>query len=103
MEFDSTGDLFCYPGGFSHSVESGAGKRRVFAIGNYVNQRLLRPLHNWLMEALGDLKTDGTFNQSAPLYRLVGAKKIYSIDLKAATDRWPLFDTVRSSKVSLRT
>lgn len=32
MEFDSTGDLFCYPGGFSHSVESGAGKRRVFAI-----------------------------------------------------------------------
>lgn len=44
MEFDSTGDLFCNPGGFSHSVESGAGKRRVFAIGNYVNQRLLRPL-----------------------------------------------------------
>ncbi|PNX55404.1 hypothetical protein L195_g049033, partial [Trifolium pratense] len=44
MEFDSTGDLFCYPGGFSHSVESGAGKRRGFAIGNYVNQRLLRPL-----------------------------------------------------------
>lgn len=81
MEFDSTGDLFCYPGRLSHSVESGAGKRRVFAIGNYVNQRLLRPLHNWLMEALGDLKTDGTFNQSAPLDRLVGAKKIYSIDL----------------------
>ncbi|KAK5769903.1 hypothetical protein PVK06_049943 [Gossypium arboreum] len=74
----------------SHSVESGAGRRRVFAVGNYVNQRLLRPLHNWLMEALGDLKTDGTFNQSAPLDRLVGAKKIYSIDLKAATDRWPL-------------
>ncbi|KAK8512085.1 hypothetical protein V6N12_018566 [Hibiscus sabdariffa] len=42
------------------------------------------------MEALGDLKTYGTFNQSAPLDRLVGAKKIYSIDLKAATDRWPL-------------
>ncbi|GER48861.1 RNA-dependent RNA polymerase [Striga asiatica] len=63
----------------SHSVESGAGKRRVFAIGNYVNQRLLRPLHNWFMKALGDLKTDGTFNQSAPIDRLVGAKKIYSI------------------------
>ncbi|KAK5825190.1 hypothetical protein PVK06_019997 [Gossypium arboreum] len=42
------------------------------------------------MEALGDLKIDGTFNQSAPLDRQVGAKKIYSIDLKAATDRWPL-------------
>ncbi|KAK8535204.1 hypothetical protein V6N12_056733 [Hibiscus sabdariffa] len=90
MEFDSTGDLFGYPGRLSHSVESGAGRRRVFAVGNYVNQRLLQPLHNWLMEALGDLKTDGTFNQSAPLDRLVGAKKIYSIDLKAATDRWPL-------------
>ncbi|KAL5071180.1 hypothetical protein RYX36_022067 [Vicia faba] len=44
MEFDSTGDLFYYPGGLSHSVESGAGKMRVFSIGNYVNQRLLRPL-----------------------------------------------------------
>ncbi|KAG4195191.1 hypothetical protein ERO13_A06G098104v2, partial [Gossypium hirsutum] len=52
----------------SHLVESGAGRRR----------------------ALGDLKIDGTFNQSAPLDRQVGAKKIYSIDLKAATDRWPL-------------
>ncbi|KAJ1419392.1 RNA-dependent RNA polymerase, mitoviral [Sesbania bispinosa] len=66
---------------FSHSIESCAGKRRVFAIGNHVNQRVLRPLNNWLMEALGDLKTGGTFNQSAPLDRLVGEKKIYSIDL----------------------
>ncbi|KAL4377292.1 hypothetical protein GQ457_02G042920 [Hibiscus cannabinus] len=42
------------------------------------------------MEALRNLKTDGTFNQSAPLDRLVGVKKIYYIDLKATTDRWPL-------------
>jgi len=56
MEFDSTGDLFGYPGRLSHSVEAGAGKRRVFAIGNYVNQRLLRPLHNWFMEARGKKK-----------------------------------------------
>jgi len=42
--FDNTGDLFYYPGGFLHSVESGAGKRRVFAIWNWVNQRFLWPL-----------------------------------------------------------
>ena len=35
-----TGRLGC-------SIE-GAGKGRVFAIGNYVNQRLLRPVHEWL-------------------------------------------------------
>lgn len=91
MEFDSTGDLFCYPGRLSHSVESGAGRRRVFAVGNYVNQRLLRPLHNWLMEALGDLKTDGTFNQSAPLDRLVGTSQDLTVSIKA-TYLWLLLD-----------
>jgi len=32
------------PGKLAHSVE-GAGKRRIFAIGNYVKQRLLYPVH----------------------------------------------------------
>ncbi|GAB2236455.1 hypothetical protein Droror1_Dr00028099 [Drosera rotundifolia] len=43
---------------------------------------------------------DGTFNQSAPLDRLAGTSgTVYSIDLKAATDRWPLllmFEIVQS-------
>ncbi|XP_028059367.1 uncharacterized protein LOC114263071 [Camellia sinensis] len=33
---------------------------------------------------------DGTFNQTKPLDRLVGKEVLYSFDLKAATDRWPL-------------
>ena len=45
------------------SVE-GAGKRRIFAIGNYVNQRLLRPVHDWLMRLLREIPMDGTFNQT---------------------------------------
>lgn len=30
----------------------GAVKRRIFAIGNYINQRLLRPVHDWFMTVL---------------------------------------------------
>lgn len=71
------------------SIEGG-GKRRIFAIGNYINQRLLRPVHNWLMEVLKRLPSDGTFNQTRPLDRLVGKMDLFSFDLKAATDRWPL-------------
>lgn len=68
----------------------GAGKRRIFAIGNYVNQRLLRPVHDWIMLILRNLETDGTFNQHAPLHRLKGKLKCFSYDLSSATDRWPL-------------
>lgn len=39
------------------------------------------------MDVLRLLPMDGTFNQTAPLDRLVGAKHIYSVDLKSATDR----------------
>lgn len=53
------------------SIE-GAGKRRIFAIGNYVNQRLLRPVHDWCASVLRTLPTDGTFNQQAPATRIYG-------------------------------
>ena len=33
---------------------------------------------------------DGTFNQTAPLKRLLGEHVCYSNDLTAATDRWPM-------------
>lgn len=84
-EFDS---VTPYLGRIGQSVEGG-GKRRLFAIGNWVNQRLLHPFHKWLMELLRTLPMDGTFNQTRPLERLVGAKTVYSVDLKSATDRWP--------------
>ncbi len=62
----------------------------LFAIGNYGNQRLLRPVHDWLMAVLRRLPCDGTFDQYRPLDRLVGEAVCYSFDLKSATDRWPL-------------
>lgn len=75
-------------GRLSCSAE-GAGKRRIFAICNYVNQRLLRPVHDWLMAVLRRIPQDGTFDQTKPLDRLVGEHHSYSFDLKSATDRWP--------------
>ncbi|KAG6467827.1 hypothetical protein ZIOFF_074349 (mitochondrion) [Zingiber officinale] len=56
---------------------AGAGKRRIFAIGNYVNQRLLRPVHEWLAEILRRIPMDGTFNQTAPLDRLRGSRCLF--------------------------
>jgi len=50
----------------------GGGKRRILAIGNYINQRLLRPVHDWLMQVLVKLPMDGTFDQTKALDRLVG-------------------------------
>lgn len=76
-------------GRLGQAVE-GRAKRRIFAIGNYVNQRLLRPVHDWLMNLLRRIPTDGTFNQSAPLLRLTGKHCFYCYDLTAATDRFPL-------------
>jgi len=77
-------------GRLAYSTSAGAGNWRIFAIGNYVHQRLLRPLHDFLMRVLACLPTDGTFDQLRPLDRLKGKIDVYSFDLKSATDRWPL-------------
>lgn len=75
-------------------MKDGAGKRRLFAIGNYIKQRLLRPVHDWAMSVLRTLPMDGTFNQEGPIHRLLqtwdGKSTFYCYDLKSATDRWPL-------------
>ncbi|KAI5667307.1 hypothetical protein M9H77_17160 [Catharanthus roseus] len=42
------------------------------------------------MSVLKRIPMDGTFNQRAPLRRLVGATDCFSYDLSSATDRWPL-------------
>ncbi|KAH0438669.1 hypothetical protein IEQ34_023181 [Dendrobium chrysotoxum] len=34
---------------------------------------------------------DGTFHQERPLDFLRGSDKLFSFDLKSATDRWPFF------------
>lgn len=68
-----------------------AGKVRVFAMVDYWTQCALAPLHDYLMGILKDISQDGTFNQSAPLERLLkrlpADRVIYSYDLTAATDR----------------
>lgn len=67
-------------------VVEGGGKSLLFAVGNYVNHRLLHPFHVW-----GAEKTSPrTFNQTQPFDRLVGSRHSFSFDLKSATDRWPL-------------
>lgn len=68
-------------------VLEGGGKRRIFAIGMYVKQLLLRPIHDWAMTLLRDIPCDGTYNQTAPLRYLVGKSKLFSFDLSSATDR----------------
>ncbi|KAI5664245.1 hypothetical protein M9H77_23568 [Catharanthus roseus] len=87
-DFRDSGMLFI-PGQLS-CVFPGAGKGRMFAIGNYINQRLLRPFHEWAMLVLKRIPMDRTFNQRAPLRRLVGATDCYSYDLSTTMDRWPL-------------
>lgn len=49
-----------------------SGMGRLFVVGNYVLQQLLRPLHDWIMECLARAM-DGTFCQTAPLDRLAGS------------------------------
>jgi hypothetical protein len=71
------------------------GKIRVFAMVNSITQTLMYPLHKWIFDRLRLLATDGTFNQAAPVERLIkGFKKegqfVASYDLSAATDRLPL-------------
>lgn len=68
---------------------SGGGKRRLFILGNYIKQRLLRPWHDWAMQVLRRLPCDGTFDQLKPLRALRGHRDVFSFDLKSATDRWP--------------
>lgn len=76
--------------------EEPAGKARVFAITDLITQSTLKPLHDLIFSFIKKIPSDGTFNQSRPLYYLlekmrgVDGVKFYSYDLSAATDRLPL-------------
>jgi hypothetical protein len=69
-----------------------AGKIRVFAMVDSLTQCVMKPLHDLLFSLLRKLETDGTFNQIKPAQRLInlGYRKFWSLDLSAATDRFPL-------------
>jgi len=69
-----------------------AGKVRVFAITDIWTQSALKPFHKFIFSILKNIPQDGTFDQYAPIRRLLdkGVKNIYSYDLTAATDRLPI-------------
>lgn len=69
-----------------------AGKIRVVAMVDSLTQMILRPLHDAVFEILRKIPQDGTFDQVAPAYRLAAKKfkALWSYDLSAATDRFPV-------------
>jgi len=64
------------------------GKARIIAILDYWSQTALKPLHEKLFSMLGKIKADCTFNQTSP--RTLKRGPYYSLDLTAATDRFPV-------------
>jgi hypothetical protein len=76
-------------------VHDQSGKARIVGITNYWIQIILKPLHDAILSLLKEIPMDGTFNQVAPVNRLMSMKqlnnqKFYSFDLSSATDRLPV-------------
>jgi len=90
-------DFFCnhmQSGRISFKTEA-AGKRRAFAMVDYWTQCTLRPLHDLIFSILKEIPQDGTFDQIAPAKALLlrgglAKETWWSLDLSAATDRFPL-------------
>jgi hypothetical protein len=75
-------------------VHDQAGKARIVGITNWWIQVILEPLHQGLMTILKSIPMDGTFDQVAPVKRLMATvrpgTRFYSFDLSSATDRLPV-------------
>jgi hypothetical protein len=71
-----------------------AGKARIVGITNWWIQVILEPLHTAILSQLRKIPMDGTFDQIAPVKRLVDSvpsgQRFYSFDLSSATDRLPI-------------
>lgn len=69
------------------------GKTRVVALGDIFSQSLLKPVHDHLFRLLKVIPVDGTFDQDRQRRRVQeqtrSVKPLYSLDLSAATDRFP--------------
>lgn len=71
------------------------GKKRYIALGNWILQGVLRPLHDILIGYLRSLTADCTYNQRR-VYSFYkeqvnkGNKSFYRLDLSRATDRLPV-------------
>lgn len=69
------------------------GKTRVIAILDYFSQTALKPVHMFLFQVLKRIPQDVTFDQAS--YQKIVASwgqcdEYHSIDLSAATDRFPI-------------
>lgn len=67
-------------------------KVRVVGILDYYSQMALKPLHNYLARALSKIRQDCTLNQGKFKELLLNKdiEEFHSIDLTAATDRFPI-------------
>lgn len=84
-----------------HQIPEPAGKVRVVAMATWWVQVLMYPLHRILYSLLRTIHQDGTYDQGGPLRPLLkeikrrlthnGAANVFSFDLKAATDRFPIW------------
>jgi hypothetical protein len=65
-------------------------KVRIVGILDYFSQSALRPLHSYLYSVLRNIPQDVTFNQSAFKEKALTWDTFSSVDLTAATDRFPI-------------
>jgi hypothetical protein len=65
-------------------------KRRVIAMLEYNSQIILRPIHDKLLDLLKKLPCDRTFTQDPFKQWKPKGNKFWSLDLSAATDRFPI-------------
>jgi hypothetical protein len=66
-------------------------KMRVIAILDYYSQTALKPFHHYLFRILKRIPQDMTFNQGAFTQSIHNREIYYSVDLTAATDRFPIW------------
>jgi hypothetical protein len=87
----SINDIPNYPilGKFSF-VKDPEAKLRVIAISDFYTQLILKPIHNQVLRLLKGINCDRTFTQN-PMHKwLNNGESFYSLDLSAATDRFPI-------------
>jgi hypothetical protein len=88
------GSKSLFPLGRLSVVYDQAGKARIVAMANWWIQLTLLPLHEGIFSLLRGKECDGTFNQTAPLKRLMkdpqNGHKFSCFDLSSATDRLPM-------------
>jgi hypothetical protein len=86
ISFTDKGDIFRKLTSFSDKE----GKTRVIAILDYFSQSVLKPLHLYLFNFLKKIDQDCTFDQNSFKDKISDWDIFYSVDLKSATDRFPI-------------